>query len=100
MIINLGVSITEEAQTGETDIKDAPPDLGQCNYHWDPEEIIIGYYTEGTVTLDLVDVVKGEMIWQAVSTGVLRKKQAKNKKKIVKAVKKLFMKYPVKAVSR
>lgn len=98
LIINLGVAITEEAQTRESDFRDAPPYMGQRNYHWESEEIVVGYYTEGTVTLDLVDAANNEMIWQAVSAGALAKKREKNKKKIVKAVQKLFKKYPVKAI--
>lgn len=96
LIINLGVVLTEEAQTRETDIRDATPYMGQRNYHWESEEIVIGYYTEGTVTLDLVDTSKNEMIWQAVSAGALSKKREKNKVKVEKTVKKLFKKYPVK----
>ena len=96
LIINLGVDITEEEQTRETSIREAPMYIGQRNYHWSSEEIVIGRYKEGTVTLDLVDTASNEMIWQAVASGVLEKKQEKNEKKIVKVVKKLFKKYPVK----
>lgn len=96
LIINLGVNITSEVQTRETDIRDAPKYMGQRNYHWESEEVVVQKYTEGTVTLDLVDTHKNEMIWQAVSSGTLSKKREKNKKKIVKAVQKLFKKYPIK----
>lgn len=98
LVINVGVTITEEVQTRQTDIRDAPRYFGQRNYHWESEEIAIGKYTAGTVTLDIVDTAKNEMIWQAVSTGVLDKKREKNKKKIVRGVQKLFKKYPVKAI--
>jgi len=96
LIINLGVSITEKEQTRETDIREAPRYIGQRNYHWEVEEIVIGHYKEGTVTFDLVDANKNEMIWQAVAAGALEKKREKNQKKITKVVKKLFKKYPVK----
>ncbi len=71
--------------------------MGQRNYHWESEEIVIGHYKEGTVTLDLVDANKNKMIWQAISGGVVSEKREKNKKKIVRGVQKLFKKYPVKA---
>lgn len=96
LLINLGVTITAEVQTRETDIRDARY-MGQRNYHWESEEIVIGHYKEGTVTLDLVDANKNKMIWQAISGGVVSEKREKNKKKIVRAVQKLFKKYPVKA---
>lgn len=96
LIINVGVSITEEEQTRETNINEAPRYIGQRNYHWESEEIVIRRYTEGTVTLDLVDKASNKMIWQAVAAGALEKKREKNQKKITKVVKKLFKKYPVK----
>jgi hypothetical protein len=48
------------------------------------------------VTLDIVSAEQNEMIWQAVSSGILEKKREKNKKRIVKGVKKLFKRFPVK----
>lgn len=99
LIINLGVAITNEVQTRETDIRDAPIYIGQRNYHWESQEIVVRKYIEGTVTLDLIDTSKNEMIWQAISSGTLSKKREKNKKKIVKAVKKLFKRYPVPAIT-
>ena len=95
LLINLGVTVTEEAQTRETNIRDAPRYIGQRNYHWESEEIVIGYYKEGTVVMDLVDRAKAEMIWQAVVRGVVaEKKREKNKKRISKGVEKLFKKFP------
>ena len=68
--------------------------IGQRNYHWEAEEIVYYTYSEGTVTLDLVDLKNDELIWQAVSKGALDKKREKNNKKIAKAIKKLFKKFP------
>jgi hypothetical protein len=92
LIINVGVSITAEVQTRETTIRDAPMYIGQRNYKWESEEVIVREYTEGTVTLDIVDTSENELIWQAVTSGILEK----NQNKIAKGVQKLFKKYPVK----
>lgn len=101
LMINLGLAITAQVQTRETNLRDdAPRYIGQRNYHWESEEIVVREYTEGTITLDLVDMDKNEMIWQAVSAGILSEKREKNKKKIVKAVQKLFKKYPVQALTK
>lgn len=83
LIINLGLAIAKEVQTRETNLRDAPRYIGQRNYHWESEEVVVRKYMEGSVTLDLVDNSKSEMIWQAVSAGILSKKREKNKKKIV-----------------
>lgn len=97
LLINIGVVISKEQQTRETDIRDAPAYIGQRNYHWESEEIVIGTYTAGSVALDIVDTSTNEMLWQAVCSAVLaEKKREKNKKKIVRGVAKLFKKYPVK----
>lgn len=96
LIINIGINITAEVQTRETDFRtDAPRYMGQRNYHWEAEEVVVRKYTEGTVTLDMVDNLKNTMIWQAVSKGTLSKKRKKNKKKIIKATQKLFKRYPI-----
>jgi hypothetical protein len=95
LILNIGVSITKEQQTRETDIRDAPIYMGQRNYSWKSEEIVTGTFNEGTVTLDVVDKANNTMVWQAVVSGVLAEKREKNTKRIIRAVNKLFKKYPV-----
>ncbi|MDH3708912.1 MAG: DUF4136 domain-containing protein [Cyclobacteriaceae bacterium] len=94
LLINFGVTIQEQAQTRETSIRDAPRYIGQRNYHWESEEIVIGYYKEGTVTMDLVDSQKDEMIWQAVVRGVVQDKEKGRAKRIARSVEKLFKKFP------
>ena len=96
LIINLGVSIVSKNQTRESDIREAPLYMGQRNYHWESEEVIVGTYTEGTVTLDLVDTQNEKMIWQVVGSSVLSEKREKNRKSISKGVKKMYKKFPVK----
>jgi len=97
LILNIGVTITKEQQTRETDIRDAPMYIGQRNYSWKSEEIVTGIYNEGTVTLDVVDKANNTMVWQAVVSSVLAEKREKNTKRIIRGVQKLFKKYPVSA---
>ena len=94
LILNVGVTIAQETQTRETDIRDAPMYIGQRRYSWQSEEIVVRTYHEGTVVLDMVDGERNEMIWQAVVKGVLSEKRNKNDKKIRKGVEKLFKKFP------
>lgn len=96
LIINLGISIVSKEQTRQTDIRDAPLYMGQRNYKWESEEVVVGTYTEGTVTLDLVDAQSEKMIWQVVGASVLSEKREKNRKKVIKGVNKMFKKFPVK----
>lgn len=93
--INLGVTVAREQQTRTTDISDAPMYVGQRSYHWESEDVVVRNYTSGTVVMDLVDAGNNEMVWQAVSKGILSSKQDKNRKVIEKGVRKLFKKFPV-----
>lgn len=96
LLINIGLTITDEVQTRKTDIRDAPIYMGTRNYHWESEEIVIDEYQAGTIVIDLIDAEKNEMVWQGVVKGVISKKDEKNKKTVNKAIAKVFKKYPVK----
>jgi hypothetical protein len=95
LIINIGLVITKETQTRQIDFRDAPVYIGQRNYHWESEEVVVRRYAEGTVTMGIVSSKNNEMIWQALSSAILKKKREKNTKKIVKGVQKLLKKFPV-----
>jgi len=96
LILNIGIVITAEQKTKQTDISDAPRYMGQRNYHWESQEIVVQNYNEGTVILDVVESEKNRLIWQAVSKGMISGSIDTNLSRITKAVKKMFNKYPVK----
>jgi hypothetical protein len=97
LILNIGIVITAEQKTRQTDIRDAPIYMGQRNYHWESEEIVVQNYNAGTVILDIVESENNKLIWQAVSKGMISASIDTNMNRITKAVKKMFNKYPVKA---
>lgn len=96
LILNIGVVISAEQKTRQTDIRDAPIYIGQRNYHWESEEIVVQNYNEGTVILDVIESENNKLIWQAVSKGMISGSMDTNKSRITKAVKKMYNKYPVK----
>ncbi len=96
LILNIGIVITAEQKTSQTDIRDAPRYMGQRNYHWESQEIVVQNYNEGTVILDVVESENNKLIWQAVSKGMISASIDTNLSRITKAVKKMFNKYPVK----
>jgi len=96
LILNIGIVITAEQKTRQTDIRDAPRYIGQRNYHWESEEIVVQNYNEGTVILDVVESENNKLIWQAVSKGMISGSMDTNMNRITKAVKKMYNKYPVK----
>ena len=71
LLINLGLAITDEVQTRETTIRDAPYNVRYSatgtygrSYSYQNTEIEVARYKEGHVAFDLVDVKKSELIWQ------------------------------------
>ncbi len=96
LLINIGIVVTEKIQTRQTDFRtDAPKYMGQRNYSWKSEEVEVGRYKEGTVTVDVVDAAANQMVWKGVAESVLPGKQAKMPDVIREGILKLFEKYPV-----
>jgi hypothetical protein len=51
-------------------------------------------YTEGTLTIDIIDAAKKELIWQGVGEGVLTKNTNKKDENIKEFVSKILEQYP------
>jgi len=92
LLINLGIVVEEKVQTRETTIRDAPMYMGQRNYSWQSQEVPVGTYEEGTVTVDLVDRKKDERVWEGVASSVIVKKDEASRKNIADGAEKLFAK--------
>jgi hypothetical protein len=61
-------------------------------------ETRIEQYTEGTVTIDMVDVKKNKLIWEGTVSGRITKKDVKNLEKLVDdAVNDIFTGFPIPA---
>jgi hypothetical protein len=95
LLVNIGVVTQDKVQTRETTLRDAPIYLGQRNYHWQSQDVVVGRYEEGTATVELVDAARQELIWQGSVKSVLSPKEDKLTKRIDDAVTALFEKFPV-----
>ena len=94
LLINIGAVVKEQAQTRETNIRDAPRYTGQRNYSWKSEEVVVGHYKTGTVTIELVDRLKNSMVWQGVVEGLVADKPKTFQSDINKAITGVFQKFP------
>ncbi len=92
LLINIGVVVQEKVQTRETTIREAPRYIGQRRYSWKSEEIEVGRYRQGTLTLDLVDRSSNEMVWKGVAEGAIPEEDEKIRKRIDEAIDVLFRK--------
>lgn len=54
----------------------------------------INRYTEGTLTIDIIDAKKKELVWQGIGEGVLTKDVDKKDEKIKEFVSKILEQYP------
>ena len=92
LAVNIGVVVEEEVQTRETDIRDMRY-MGQRNYHWEVEEVVVGVYKVGTVSVELVDTKANRAVWEESESNVINKKQKNVQKNIDKGVGRIFKKF-------
>ena len=93
LFVNIGVVVKEEVQTRETNARQDARYLGQRNYTWQVQEVPIGTYNEGTVTIDLVDAARSELVWEGSTSAVILKNNNKMQKRIDSGVKKAFKRF-------
>ncbi len=95
LLLNIGIVVKEEVQTRETDFRtDGMRYMGQRNYHWESEQVVVDRYKEGTVKIDLVDAANNKGIWSGTAAGTVTEKKEKVTERINKAVAMLFDKMP------
>ena len=90
--VNIGAMVEEKVQTRETTLRDAPRYMGQRNYTWKSEEVEVGRYREGTVTVHLVDPSTKKLMWKGAVAGVIPNKQKNVPATIEEGMKALFAK--------
>lgn len=95
LLVNIGVSVTEEVQTRETSFAN-PGDrmgyVGQRSYKWEAGEVPIGTYRNGSVAIELVDAQANTLKWHGVAESVLPEKEKNVPALIEEAMAKLISK--------
>lgn len=90
LIINVGLIMDEKIQTRETDFSTDAVYTGSRNFAWQSEEVEVGRYDEGTLTLDFVDAKDNNLKCRGVAKGVKVKKDESAQKNIAQGIEKLF----------
>lgn len=93
LLVNLGAVVQEKTQTRETHIREAPLYIGQRRYSWRSQEVPVGTYEEGTVSLHVVDAQKNALVWDVAVSSVLNRRTLSSEQ-ISQAVAKVFEKFP------
>ncbi|GAB3493380.1 DUF4136 domain-containing protein [Spirosoma knui] len=93
LLVNLGAVVKQKTQTRPTTIYEAPLYTGQRRYSWRSQEVPVGTYQEGTLSLHVVDAQRNALVWDAAVSSVLNKKGV-TPQQIGDAVGKVFEKFP------
>ena len=93
LLVNVGAVVNEKTQTRQTTIYEAPRYIGQRRYSWQSQEVPVGTYKEGTLSLHVVDRKQNALVWDAAVSGVLGKKGI-TPEQIDEAVRTVFAKFP------
>jgi hypothetical protein len=99
LYINLGIVVKETAQTRETDWRTdgRMTYMGQRNYSWQSQDVVVGYYRQGTLDMHLVDAASRAMVWKGTVTDVVPEKEKNMAEAVESAIATLFKKFPVAA---
>ncbi|MGI4835799.1 MAG: DUF4136 domain-containing protein [Janthinobacterium lividum] len=97
--VNIGMTNERKVQTRETNLVSdpAPAYIGQRYYHWQAHDVAVGSYEQGTVTIELVDAARKELLWQGVTTSILSSNPSRTSKSIDQGVADVFAKLPASA---
>jgi hypothetical protein len=96
LAVNIGVAVAKKAQTRETSLNN-PADrqmmyMGQRSYSWQATEVVVGYYKDGSVKVDLIDLAANKLVWTGTAESVVPEKQKNVPKVIEEAMEMLFKK--------
>ena len=93
LVVNVGAVVDEKTQTRQTTIYEAPRYIGQRRYHWQSQEVPVGTYQEGTISLHVVDNERENLLWDVAVSGVVGKKGV-TPEQIREAIRDVFAKFP------
>jgi hypothetical protein len=96
LLVNIGIVVKQEIQTRQTNWQNDGrfTYMGQRNYSWKSEEVEVGRYREGTLTLHIIEAARHKMIWKGSMEGVIPEKSDPTGKTAGQALQKLFAVYP------
>lgn len=99
LAINIGATYRTVQTTRETDFRDARTGyVGQRNYSWKSEEIVVNESEEGTLLIDIIDKDSQQLIWKCAVSGTIKDNPNKRQERIAEAIEKAFARYPIQPV--
>lgn len=91
LLINLGLVVEDKVQTRETNLATDPfTYTGQRSYRWEVQEIPVGTYREGSLTVHLVESSGSRLVWAGTISEVIPKKEKNKAATVQDAVDQIF----------
>lgn len=95
LLVNIGVVVKEQVQTRQTDFRtDAPIYIGQRRYTWKSKKVPVGHYKTGTISVDLINNSRNELVWQGAAEGILPDNDKKLRERVQQGVQELISRVP------
>ena len=95
LYINIGVTVDTVQTTRETDYRDARTGyIGQRNYSWKSEEVVVGEYQEGTVVVEVLERSSNKQVWECAVARTIKGNGEKLEERIQEAIELAFTRYP------
>jgi hypothetical protein len=93
--VNAFMKVKQDVQTREKNlITDPPAYVGQRNYSWQADDVVVGYYKTGLLDIHIIDAKENRLVWESESDGVLASKEADVEKRMAERMKKVFAHFP------
>lgn len=93
--VNAFMRVKQDVQTREKNLSTDPPMyVGQQNYTWRADEVVVGYYKTGLLDIHIIDAKQNKLIWENESDGVLADKESQVPERMAERMKKVFANYP------
>jgi hypothetical protein len=93
--VNAFMKVKQDVQTREKNLSTDPPMyVGQQNYTWRADEVVVGYYKTGLLDIHIIDTKQNKLIWENESDGVLADKESQVAERMAERMKKVFEKFP------
>lgn len=97
LLVNFFVNTKEKITSSQT----MSPGFGYYGYRrgyygvWGDYDTVVTQYTEGTLTVDIVDTSRNQLVWEGTVVGRVREEDRKNLKPVVDSViAQVFEKFP------
>lgn len=95
LLVYATIAIEEKEQKRERTFREGPYYTGQRRYSWSASDsILVGYYNEGSLVINLVDAKRNEIVWHATARKALKDNPTDKEEIINQAVADMFKEYP------